>query len=321
MAKKAKTSARSKGYRKTVQKKPFLTKKEIIALVVIVAVIALAVILFNLLYDDGSLDVVDGVVQTENLENSLIATDVVGDETKYFKVGEAGEVAGYTRERVENTADANLATFDYYPEDETSPISYLHVGAGGGTPDALMQTVTLSYTMSGVPIDAQGETEIDGRAIQYMITSGEYAIEEEAAETEETAQTAEADVAETGEEPASDAATAEPETTIEPETTDVETAAETDETENAETADAQAETEETAPTRYTCQQILAAYVPSELNDDYSIALRVNITKETENAVDAEGLAAYTESIYLSEEELLAYLEQAMQAVFPAADAE
>ena len=179
MAKKAKTSARSKGYRKTVQKKPFLTKKEIIALVVIVAVIALAVILFNLLYDDGSLDVVDGVVQTENLENSLIATDVVGDETKYFKVGEAGEVAGYTRERVENTADANLATFDYYPEDETSPISYLHVGAGGGTPDALMQTVTLSYTMSGVPIDAQGETEIDGRAIQYMITSGEYAIEEE----------------------------------------------------------------------------------------------------------------------------------------------
>ena len=307
MAKKAKTSARSKGYRKTVQKKPFLTKKEIIALVVIVAVIALAVILFNLLYDDGSLDVVDGVVQTENLENSLIATDVVGDETKYFKVGEAGEIAGYTRERVENSADANLATFDYYPEDETSPISYLHVGAGGGTPDALMQTVTLSYTMSGVPIDAQGETEIDGRAIQYMITSGEYAIEEETAETEEAAQSEEADVAGTGEEPASDDTTAESETTVEPETADAETAAETEETENAETEtettetdDAQAETEETAPTRYTCQQLLAAYVPSELNDDYSIALRVNITKETETAVDAEGLAAYTESIYLSE---------------------
>ena len=128
MAKKAKTSARSKGYRKTVQKKPFLTKKEIIALVAIVAAIALAVILFNLLYDDGSLDVVDGVVQT--------ATDVAGGETKYFKVGEVGEIAGYTRERVENSADANLATFDYYPEDETSPISYLHVGAGGGTPSA-----------------------------------------------------------------------------------------------------------------------------------------------------------------------------------------
>ena len=328
MAKKAKTSARSKGYRKTVQKKPFLTKKEIIALVAIVVAIALAVILFNLLYDDGSLDVVDGVAQTENLENSLIATDVTGGETKYFKVGEAGEIAGYTRERVENSADANLATFDYYPEDETAPISYLHIGAGGGTPDALMQTAVYSYTLSGVPIDAQGETEIDGRTIQYMITSGEYAIEEETAETEEAAQSEEADVAGTGEEPASDDTTAEPETTVEPETADAETAAETEETENAETEtettetdDAQAETEETAPTRYTCQQLLAAYVPSELNDDYSIALRVNITKETETAVDAEGLAAYTESIYLSEEELLAYLEQAMQAVFPAADAE
>ena len=76
MAKKAKTSARSKGYRKTVQKKPFLTKKEIIALVAIVAVIALAILLFNLLYDDGSLDVVDGVVQTENFDNSVIVQDL-----------------------------------------------------------------------------------------------------------------------------------------------------------------------------------------------------------------------------------------------------
>ena len=99
MAKKAKTSARSKGYRKTVQKKPFLTKKEIIALVAIVAAIVLAIVLFNLLYDDGSLEVVDGVVQTENLESSLIATDVVGDETKYFKVAEIGEMGLHARAR------------------------------------------------------------------------------------------------------------------------------------------------------------------------------------------------------------------------------
>ena len=46
-----KTSAASKGYRKTVKKKPFLTKKEIIALIVIVAVIILAVVLFNVLYN------------------------------------------------------------------------------------------------------------------------------------------------------------------------------------------------------------------------------------------------------------------------------
>ena len=72
MAKKAKTSARSKGYRKTPhlgeKQEPFLSKKEIFALVAVVVLIALAIILFNLLYDDGSLDVVDGVVQAENIE-------------------------------------------------------------------------------------------------------------------------------------------------------------------------------------------------------------------------------------------------------------
>ena len=319
MAKKAKTSARSKGYRKTVQKKPFLTKKEIIALVAIVAAIVLAIVLFNLLYDDGSLEVVDGVVQTENLESSLIATDVVGDETKYFKVGEAGEVAGYTRERTVNSADANLATFDYYPEDEASPVEYLHVGAGSGTTDALMQTWLLSYSMSGVPVDAQNTTQIDGHDVQYLITSGEYVITEDAAAdetaTDETAtdDTAADETAATDEAAVTDDTTA---TTDETATTD--NTAATDETASTDdTAAADAQTE----SRYTCQQILAACVPSELNDDYSVTFYVNIIGETETAVDAEGLAAYTEGLYLSEEELLDYLAQAMQAVFSATAAE
>lgn len=314
MAKKAKTSARSKGYRKTVQKKPFLTKKEIIALVAIVAAIVLAIVLFNLLYDDGSLEVVDGVVQTENLESSLIATDVVGDETKYFKVGEAGEVAGYTRERTVNSADANLATFDYYPEDEASPVEYLHVGAGSGTTDALMQTWLLSYSMSGVPVDAQNTTQIDGHDVQYLITSGEYVITEDAAADETaTDDTAADETAATDEAAVTDDTTA---TTDETATTD--NTAATDETASTDdTAAADAQTE----SRYTCQQILAACVPSELNDDYSVTFYVNIIGETETAVDAEGLAAYTEGLYLSEEELLDYLEQAMQAVFSATAAE
>ena len=165
MAKKAKTSARSKGYRKTVQKKPFLTKKEIIALVAIVAAIALAILLFNLLYDDGSLDVVDGVVQTENFDNSVIVQDHIGDETKYFKVAEVGELEGYTREREENSADANLATFVYTPEDETSPIDYIRVSGGSLTPDGHMENDVFSYTMSGIPIEAQGSLELDGRDV------------------------------------------------------------------------------------------------------------------------------------------------------------
>ena len=319
MAKKAKTSARSKGYRKTVQKKPFLTKKEIIALVAIVAAIVLAIVLFNLLYDDGSLEVVDGVVQTENLESSLIATDVVGDETKYFKVGEAGEVAGYTRERTVNSADANLATFDYYPEDEASPVEYLHVGAGSGTTDALMQTWLLSYSMSGVPVDAQNTTQIDGHDVQYLITSGEYVITEDAAADETATDDTAADETATDETAATDEAAVTDDTTATTdETATTDNTAATDETASTDdTAAADAQTE----SRYTCQQILAACVPSELNDDYSVTFYVNIIGETETAVDAEGLAAYTEGLYLSEEELLDYLEQAMQAVFSATAAE
>ena len=184
MAKKAKTSARSKGYRKTVQKKPFLTRKEIIALVAIVAAIALAILLFNLLYDDGSLDVVDGAVQTENFDNSVIVQDHIGDETKYFKVAEVGELEGYTREREENSADANLATFVYTPEDETSPIDYIRVSGGSLTPDGHMENDVFSYTMSGIPIEAQGSLELDGRDAIYIITSAEYVVTDETATDE-----------------------------------------------------------------------------------------------------------------------------------------
>ena len=106
MAKKAKTSARSKGYRKTVQKKPFLTKKRLSPWWRSSRPSRWPFLLFNLLYDDGSLDVVDGVVQTENFDNSVIVQDHIGDETKYFKVAEVGELEGYTREREENSANA-----------------------------------------------------------------------------------------------------------------------------------------------------------------------------------------------------------------------
>lgn len=295
MAKKAKTSARSKGYRKTVKKQPFLTKKEIIILVAIVAAIALGLILFNLLYDDGSLDVVDGVAQMDNPEISLVTTDRAGNETKYFKVGEVGEIEGYTRERTENSADANLASFDYYPEDENAPIDYLHVGAGGGTPEDLMSTALYSYLMSGISVDAQGETEINGRNVQYAIVSFEYPM------TEETAQTGESDPEATPAPEESATNAAEPEAT-------------------AETADSTATTE-TALSRYSCQQMLTAYVQSEMNSNYAISMNVTLSGETEEPVDAEGLTAYTDALYLSEEEMLSYLEQAMQAVYPAAEAE
>ena len=316
MAKKAKTSARSKGYRKTEQKKPFLTKKEIIALVVIVAVIALAILLFNLLYDDGSLEMIDGVAQTENLETSLITSESIGDEVKHFKVGEVGEIAGYTRERSENTVDANRASYIYRPEDEDSPVDYLRISAGGDTPEQLATTALRNYsanpTYFGTAPNGVQETEIDGRTVYYIISTNEYVPQttEETADTDAEATDAE-DAAEATEETAAEA-TAQPD--AEPATEDA-SAAEAATDAEAET-DAEAATEAETAGPYACEQLLRAYTASDMNDNYAIAFRVVVSGETETAVTAEELAAYTESLYLSEEELLDHLTLALEAVYP-----
>ena len=314
MAKKAKTSARSKGYRKTVQKKPFLTKKEIIALVAIVAAIALAILLFNLLYDDGSLDVVDGVVQTENFDNSVIAQDHIGDETKYFKVAEIGEIEGYTREREENSANANLATFVYTPEDETSPIDYIRISSGSYPPAELIERSVYNYTINGIPVEAQGSLELDGRDVNYMISSAEYIAAEDTA-ADETATDATATDTTATDTTATDA-TAADDTAADETATDA-TAAD-DTAAGAETAEEETEAD---LERYDCQQALSAYVGSRLNENYSIAIHIYVNGTTETPVDAEGLAAYTEGLYLTEDELLGYLEEVMQAIDPAVEAE
>ena len=319
MAKKAKTSARSKGYRKTVQKKPFLTRKEIIALVAIVAAIALAILLFNLLYDDGSLDVVDGVVQTENFDNSVIAQDHIGDETKYFKVAEVGELEGYTREREENSANANLATFVYTPEDETSPIDYIRISSGSYPPAELIERSVYNYTINGIPVEAQGSLELDGRDVNYMISSAEYIAADETATdataTDTTAtDTTATDTTATDATAADDTAT---DDTAADETATDATAAD-DTAAGAETAEEETEAD---LERYDCQQALSAYVGSRLNENYSIAIHIYVNGTTETPVDAEGLAAYTEGLYLTEDELLGYLEEVMQAIDPAVEAE
>ena len=348
MAKKAKTSARSKGYRKTVQKKPFLTKKEIIALVAIVAAIALAILLFNLLYDDGSLDVVDGVVQTENFDNSVIVQDHIGDETKYFKVAEVGELEGYTREREENSANANLATFVYTPEDETSPIDYIRVSGGSLTPDGHMENDVFSYTMSGIPIEAQGSLDLMDATPSTSSPPLSMSSRMRPPRTRlprtipprtrlpltqlpptrlprtrlPLTQLPPTGLPRTRPPPTTAAdATAADDTADETATDTAADATATDETvTDATAADAETATEETeaALERYDCQQAFSAYVGSKLNDNYSIAVRIYVNGTTETAVDAEGLATYTEGLYLTEDELLSYLEEVMQAIDPVA---
>ena len=168
MAKKAKTSARSKGYRKVEQKKPFLSKKELIWLAAIVAAVVLAVVMFNVFYDDGSLKVVDGKAIALNPENSILINAGKGESPKYFKMGEVGQIEGFTREWVANSTDANLGSFRFHPVAEDGALDYISVSGGKGTPQALATNVLYSMAQSGFETTAIQETEIGGRKVYYL---------------------------------------------------------------------------------------------------------------------------------------------------------
>lgn len=189
----AKKSAMSKGYRKTVKKKPFLTKKEIIELVVILAVILLGVVLFNIFYDDGFIKEKD--VQTGDVVS--YASSNLRD--RYMKIAEIRELEGFTlAERGEDSTVISAYTFN--SDDNQDNIESIAVNGSFVSAQTLVDT-TMAY-MSGLTEDsnvsAVQETTIQGYdALVFAYTYGEYdedygveATEE--ASAEETAETAEA---------------------------------------------------------------------------------------------------------------------------------
>lgn len=195
----AKKSAMSKGYRKTVKKKPFLTKKEIIELIVIVAVILLGIVLFNIFYDDGF------IKENEVQQGDIVAYASTDLRDRYFKVGTIGEMEGYTLD--ERAEDATpIEAYIFTPEGEADNVTSFSV-SGSFVNAEMLAGSTLSY-MSGIESDF---SEIMPTTIQdhnayvfsynyseYDATYGEAAVEEPAEETE----VVEAAEAETEEEPA-----------------------------------------------------------------------------------------------------------------------
>lgn len=198
----AKKSAMSKGYRKTVKKKPFLTKKEIIELVVILAVILLGVVLFNIFYDDGFIKEKD--VQTGDVVS--YASSNLRD--RYMKLAEIRELEGFTlADRGED--DTVISAYTFNSNDNQNNIESISVNGSFVSAQSLVDT-TMAY-MSGLTEDsnvtAVQETTIQGYdALVFAYTYGEYdenygveATEE--APAEETAEAA-------GEEPAEETAEA-----------------------------------------------------------------------------------------------------------------
>lgn len=274
-----KTSAASKGYRKNVKKKPFLTKKEIIALIVIVAVIVLAVVLFNVLYNPY---ISPKDVQSDDIITYASATT----KDKYVRLGSVTGLDGYTRESSIST-ESPVGSNSYTPVDESSPMTYFSVSGAVVSPASMIDYMYSYYKPFADSIGEVIETEVNGHtAYICSFTMSEY-VEEEAAEDGEASATDE---------------TAETETPAADEATEAEAPA-TDETAEAEApaADDAAE-EETEPEPNTFYQNISMYIAAD--DSHSIG--VNAYHKGSD-----------DSYYLSDDEIEAYmLNLAQVIVFP-----
>lgn len=215
----AKKSAANKGYRKTEKKKPFLTKKEIIELIIIVAVIALAIVLFNLFYDDGFIGAKD--VQS----GDIVSYGSAKIKNRYFKVGEANELDGFTltENRSENSG---LINYTYTPDQETDHIN--NITLAGSHVDA--ETLTDSIIAYNSSIDSIETSEkiattiqdhdafVFGYTYDYYDSSlaADVSDNAEAAAPVETEAPADDSTVEDTEAPADDAAAEDTETSADP---------------------------------------------------------------------------------------------------------
>ena len=196
----AKKSARSKGFRKQNAKKPYLSKRDIVLLCLLAAAVAVAAF-FLFRYDDGALKVKDDAIVADG-DNWLI---VNGSNTRggfrYFKLGEIGELEGFTREAKASTGDARLNEYAFTAQDEGATIQTAVVSTGHAAAEAMSRYA--ATTLAGVENAEVGDVqskEIAGQTVYYFLygerpaeASGEAAepADEAAEEPTEAAEPAE----------------------------------------------------------------------------------------------------------------------------------
>lgn len=270
----AKKSAKSKGFRKQQAKKPYLSKREIGILCVLVAVLAVAAyLLFS--YDDGALKTKDGVI-TDAGENWLI---VNGSPTRgryrYYKVGEIAELEGFDRENTPLT-DVNVPRYVFKPQDESSAVTSINVTTSHSGAERLASYVV--STMSGLSSSTfSGISTAEANGANYTwftsLTAPEAAEEAQAAETEAQEEDAKAETSEAPEE---------------------ETAEASEATEAEDASEEIAEAEEAEAPKYTIS--LNAYM--DCSHDSCVVVDVNASAETQEALpDEDALKALAEQAF------------------------
>ena len=203
----SKKSAKSKGFRKQTTKKPYLSKRDIILLCVLVLAIGIgAFFLFR--FDDGALKVKDGAVVAETENDLIVNGSAVRGRARYYKLGEIGEVEGLDREKQSTLTDPNVPQFVFTTPDGADAGIRVNVVCSHSKAHLLADgSQAMIANVTGVTdISALKTVELGGRSAEY------YAYTSNAAEAEETATeetTAEETAAEDAASEAADAADAE----------------------------------------------------------------------------------------------------------------
>ena len=186
----AKKSAKSKGYRRQTAKKPYLSKRDIAILCGIVAVLAVAAF-FLFRYDDGALKVKDGAVVTEG-DNWLIANGSnMRGGARYYKLGEIGEIDGYSRQKGALTSDGNIPEYTFTPAGDDAGDARLTVTCGHGSAEAMAKyTHSLMENTEGITAGEVQTGQLAGREARW------YGYDTDLAAAESTPEDAHEDVAE-----------------------------------------------------------------------------------------------------------------------------
>ncbi len=162
----AKKSAKSKGYIRTKAKKPYLSKKEAIILAVSLGVILIALIAALIPKSDGSMKTKGGKLDVS--EDSLILNAGTGYNPRYYKLGEIGEIEGYTRTAEAMDENGNVRKFIYTPAAE-SPIDSITVRTLALDAKTYAANSEESYTLDpDMVCDGLMDTQDDGHAVQYL---------------------------------------------------------------------------------------------------------------------------------------------------------
>lgn len=137
----AKKSAASKGYRRTQKAKPFLTKKELIALAIIIGVILLGVLAYNIFYDDGF------VAPREIRSGDIISRANTSRDDRYQRVATINALEGFTMNAM-TSPEMPTGGYVLTPEAEGSLESLRVSGAIWDAP-GMMSTVVPSLESMG----------------------------------------------------------------------------------------------------------------------------------------------------------------------------